>query len=435
MIQLTFEHRTSGTVVSTIDFQTDGRVLGYIPTTSEKETVTESCELLIEEDSSADLQSKIRAIETMIELAKKHPTGPEGIWVLYSPNTSTPWQSRLVNGAILFDEKTGFLWEKFQAKLELIFERLNYWEEKTATVLKLSNGAVTDANSAPISNAQNSTQELYVWIASTQVGGVLPTPAILEFENTQDDATLVDDLLVGVLHGDGSSTPPTPGTLVAEGAGSADASCSGGSYAAESWSDAAENQLDSWTIDSGNFLQKRYRVVARLRDSVAYTDLFLKAKILAGSIVIAETRWSLVEASKSLVMIGTMKIPPYVLGQVVDIGNVTLALYEKRASGAGIMNLDYLLMMPQDSWRRYEAISGLAYGETLVDDPVKGVLITDDGAGAYSVTQKVMEGEPLMLRPGVKNYLYFLQQDTNGDAPIARTASVVVKAHARRLTI
>jgi len=51
------------------------------------------------------------------------------------------------------------------------------------------------------------------------------------------------------------------------------------------------------------------------------------------------------------------------------------------------------------------------------------------------VTHKVDEGEPLMLVPGVKNVLYFLQDDTDGAAEITRTGSVVVKIHPRRLTI
>jgi hypothetical protein len=130
-----------------------------------------------------------------------------------------------------------------------------------------------------------------------------------------------------------------------------------------------------------------------------------------------------------------MQIPPYILGQFIDIGNLTLGLYEKRASGSGTLNLDYLFILPQDGWRKYGAITGLGYGETLVDDPVREVLYTDDGTSGYKVTNKIEEGEGLMLRPGVKNYMYFLQMDTDGDAPIDRTANVVVKAHARRLTV
>ena len=435
-MQLTIEHRSSGSVVTTINLQSDGcRVLGYVPDSAESDTVSETCDLLIEKDSAINLHSKTRAIEALLDFARRHPTGPEGVWVLYSPNTDTAWQSRLVNGAILHDKNTNFLWEKYRAKIEIIFERLAYWETEDPVTLELSNGSVTDQDAAPIDNCQDGSHDLYVEIDDDQVTGVLPTPAIIEFTSIKNDANLMDHLAVGLFAGDGVNTPPTPGSLVYEGSGNVDATCSGGEYDDLSWADDAENQLTSWTIGSGDFQQKRYRAVVRLQEAVAYTDLWLKAKLLLGSVVISETRWMLVNADDELVVIGSLMIPPFALGEAIDLGNLTLALYEKRAIGAGTLNLDYLILLPQDGWRRYSAISGLAYNETLVDDPVRGVLVTEYGAGSHKVTHKIEEGLPVMLQPGVKNILFFLQDITTGEAAIDRTASVAVLCHPRRLTV
>ena len=438
MIHLSFEKRSSGSVVKTINFNTGGRIVmgSFVPQTTEEERVVDAFDLHMVGSSASDLQEKIQEIETMLAFATSNKRGAEGIWVLYSPDSNiTAWQSRLSGGSVLLDERMGALWREYKTRAQVVFERRNYWEKQSATTLELSNGSVTKQTTAPVDNAQDGSHDLYVEIDSDQVEGVLPTPAIIKFENTKNDATLVDDLLIGVIQGDGNSTLPTPGTLVCEGSGTVDVSCSGGEYAGLNWSDDAENQLETWAIDSGDFLQKRYRAVARLQASVAYTDLYLQARLLVGTIEIARTRWMLVDAGVEMVMIGSLQIPPYALGEAIDLGNITLALYEKRASGSGTLNLDYILLMPQDSWRRYGAISGLAYGETLIDDPVREILVTEYGAGSYKVTQMVKEGKPLMLRPGVKNYLYFLQQDTDSDAPIARTASVVVKVHPRRLTV
>jgi hypothetical protein len=163
----------------------------------------------------------------------------------------------------------------------------------------------------------------------------------------------------------------------------------------------------------------------------------LKAKLLTGTTVIAETRWDLVDDGKELQVIGTLTIPPYGMGEPIDVGNLTLGLYEKRAAGAGEIKLDYMILIPQDSWRKYSMIStGLAYNETMIDDPIRDVLLTEDvGGGTYKVTHRIEEGDPLMLRPGEKNVLYFLQDITSGEAPIDRTATVTIKAHARRLTL
>lgn len=437
MIQLSFERRTSGSVVSTINFQASGhRVMDtFIPQSSSNEKVTDSFNLFIIGDDADDLVDKVRAVEVMLDFAKTHPSGPEGVWVLYSPDMGTAWQSRVSDGALLMDDQMGKLWKADKTRAQVVFERRNYWETEEAVTLELSNGSVTDQTAAPIDNCQDASHDLYVEIDDDQVPGVLPTPAIIEFTSTKNDANLMDYLAVGLFAGDGINTPPTPGSLVCEASGNVDATCSGGEYDDLTWADDAENQLLSWTIASGDFYQKRYRAVVRLRDDVAYTDLWLKAKLLSGSVVIAETRWMLVNAGEELVVIGSLMIPPFALGEAIDLGNLTLALYEKRATGAGTINLDYLILLPQDGWRRYSAISGLAYNETLVDDPVRGALVTEYGAGSHKVTSKIEEGEPVMLQPGVKNILYFLQDITTGEAAIDRTASVTVKCHPRRLTV
>jgi len=436
MIQLSFELRSSGSVVKTVNLQANGRKVidFYIPQTSDVDKVTDSFELFIKGNDSADLVDKVREIENLLKFASSHKTGPEGVYVLYSPDTVTAWQSRVSGGALLPEGSMNNLWREDKTRCQIVFERNNYWETEDPVILELTNGSVTGQMAAPIANCQDGIHDLYVEIAADQVEGVLPTPAILEFSNTQNDTTEVDELLVGVLHGDGLTTPPSPGTLVIEGTGVIDATCSGGYYDEMTWLDDAENQLETWSIDSGDFMQKKYRAVVRLRDSVVYTDLWLKVKLLSGTTVISETRWMLVEAGQELVVIGSLTIPPYLLGEAVDIGTLTLGLYEKRASGSGSLDMDYILLMPQDAWRRYGAISGLDYNEKLIDDPVRGVLITQLGA-SYLVTHKIDEGEPLMLRPGVKNYLYFMQMDDVGEAPIDRTASVTVKCHPRRLTV
>jgi hypothetical protein len=111
-----------------------------------------------------------------------------------------------------------------------------------------------------------------------------------------------------------------------------------------------------------------------------------------------------------------------------------VALYEKRAAGAGTLTLDFLAAIPQDSWRKFDAIVGLAYNETLVDNPVEDTLVTKYSTN-YKITHKLTEGDAIMLQPGVKNVLYFLHDTATGTAPIARTANVVVKCHPRRLTV
>lgn len=441
MIGLSLETRSSGTVVSVINFNAGGYKLldGFCPQTEARDQkVTEQFDILIKGASDSDLETRVRAVELALDFAKSHPAGPDGVWILFSPRdtTLTAWQSRVSGGALVHGPDLNRYWKNSKVVAQVIVERAAYWESEEPAVLELTNRAGSSQASADIVNHQDggATDDLYVEIAADQVTGVLPTPAIIEYKNTVNDAVLVDHLTVGHFAACGANAPPTAGSLIFEGDVTADAACSGGKYATLTWADALENSLITWSLASGAFRQKNYKVLARLKTAVAYTDLWLQARLLMGTKIIAETRWMLVEAGDELITIGSMQIPPFRFGSAIDLGNLSLVLYEKRVSGAGSINLDYVATIPQDSWRRLGAITGLAYNETLLDDPVNDLLVTAYG-GSHKVTHKVDEGGPVMLQPGVKNVLYFLHDTTTGTAPIERTANVVVKIHPRRLTV
>ena len=442
MIGLKLETRSGGTVVSTIDFNADGYKLldGYFPNNEVSNSiVNEAFDLLIKGSENSDLETKVRELELALDFANSHEDGPDGVWILFSPQDMilTAWQSRVSGGTLVHNEDFNKYWKRIKASVHVIVERKPYWETTEAVVLELTNRGGSEGASAALVNHQDAgaTDDVYVEIGADQVSGVLPTPAIIEFKNTTNDAVLVDHLSIGHFAASGGNAPPAAGSLIFEGAVTADAGCSGGSYEALTWADAVENQLKTWTLASGAFRQKNYKVLARLQAAVVYTDLWLQARLLMGTKVITETRWVLVEAGKELITIGSMQIPPFRFGSHIDLGNLTLALYEKRASGAGMVNLDYLATLPQDSWRRLGAISGLGYNETLIDNPVESSLVTLYGSASYKVTHKVDEGQAILLQPGVKNVLYFLHDTDAGTAPTARTAEVVVKVHPRRLTV
>jgi hypothetical protein len=438
MIHLSLELRSGGTVKTTIDFESSGyKVLdGYYPRTSDQDKpVTDSFDLLLS-GVAADLIDNLREIELALDFAGKHPSGPDGVWILFSPSeVIDQWQSRLVGGSVLLDEGLNLQWKNNRLRLRVVVQREPWWEETTATTLTISNSAGTDDH-VDIYNHQDAGtgHDFYAQIGADQVEGGLPAPAIIEYKPTINDGVLVDHLYIGHFAASKPLTPPTAASMVFEGSGQSDGNCSGSAYDDLTWSDETETQLVTWAFDTEAFIQRNYKLLARLRDVVAYTDLFLKCKLLSGSTVLAETRWQQVTASKSLVVIGSLQIPPFKHGTYVDLGNLTLGLYSKRAGGAGAMNLDFVTALPLDGWRVFTKITGLAYNETLVDNPVDDVIYTAYGS-AYKVTSLLEEGEPIMLMPGVINLLYFLADTSTGTAPIERTAEVTVKYHARRRTV
>ena len=440
MIDLILEMRAGESDRVIIDLNAAGyRVLnGYYPETGNESMVTDSFDLMVTGSTETDLESKVRAIELALDYARDHQNGPDGVWLLFSPHADvlTAWQSRVTGGAVLHDSKLARRWKETKAKVEVVIERRAYWETEAPVTLTIANSGGAAGLTANIVNHEDSDagDDFYIEIGSDQVSGALPTPAIIEYKNTTNDVRTVENLLVGHFAASDPHTPPTPSGLILEGVGTADANCSGGAYAALSWIDENESQVATWSLATIDLRQRYYKFVARFQATFAYTDLWLKIKLLSGTDILAETRWALMSASKSLQVIGTIQIPPFRHGNYIDIGSLTVGLYEKRAGGAGTANLDFLAMMPQDSWRKFGAISGLAYNETLIDNPVKETLVTAVGA-AFKVTHMLDEGNPVMLQPGVKNVLYFLHDCDDGSAAIARTATVAVKCHPRRLSV
>jgi len=334
---------------------------------------------------------------------------------------------------VMLDAKLDHRWRELKAVVRVVIERMPWWETVEPVTLDTSNSGGT---SGAIVNHQDATtgHDFYLEIADTAVPGGLPTPAIIEFKNTVDDARTVDNIYIGQFVESKPASLPTETTLVLEGSGSADAACSGGAYATLSWTGATENQLATWSLATTFMGQRYYKLIARFRDTFAYTDLWLQARLLSGSLVLAQTRWEMMSASRALQLIGTLQIPPFRHGAYIDLGNLTVALYEKRAGGDGTINLDYIALLPQNGWRHYGAISGLAHDKILIDNPVDDYLVTNY-ITSYEVTHMVEGGLPIMLKPGVKNILYFLHDTDTGTAPIARTATVTIKCHPRKRTI
>ena len=440
MIHLSFEMRSgSGSIRKLIDFTAEGYLIldGYYPNESGEATVNDSFNLLVRGSDSDDLTEKIRAIELALKYASEHKSGPDGVWVMFAPQDGEDtWQSRIVNGTIFHDSRLSVRWKQQRSRVQVVIERNPYWETIEPVTLLVDNSAGEAGLTADIVNHEDAGagDDFYIEIDDDQVEGVLPTPAIIEFKNTVDSARTVENLYVAHFAASEPHNPPTASGLILEGTGESDAGCSSGTYKALSWSDENESQTASWSLATADLRQRYYKFVARFKDTFAYTDLWLKIKLLSGSDILAETRWALMSASKSLQVIGSIQIPPFRHGNYIDIGNLTVGLYEKRAGGSGTANLDFLAMMPQDSWRKFGAISGLAYNETLMDNPVEETLVTASGAN-YKVTHMLDEGNPVMLQPGVKNVLYFLHDCDDGSAAIARTATVAVKCHPRRLSV
>ncbi len=419
----------------------------YVPRMGDGVSVTDSVELEFSGTSATDIQTAAQSVQkamadaVRLTLNKSNAADkvylhykPEGIAKAYRtelmPASTKEWRLELDE-----DSLGKARWEDaFKVKGLLVWKRADWWEDASSYYLPLANVGGT-FTAGTVTNHQNEagTASFYVSISGGSITGDVATPAILHYTNLVNDAAKVGNLYVGQFVEGIKNTTPAPGTLIFEGTASADAGCSGGSYTALSFAGTVEASMISWTIPATNAYEgHRYKFIARFKDSFAFTDLYLKAKYEIGGAVLAETRWQLAAANEQLQVIGSMKLPP--MRGTYTGGSV--ALYSKRAGGAGTVNFDYMAAIPQDGWRTYAPIGGLGYNQKLYDDPGNESLYTADlTTSEFTKTHYASEGEPVKLVPGVDNTLYFLHETTGGTADITRTAEIKIAYRPRRRLI
>lgn len=432
-----------------IDLNAGGYQLmdGYYPDVSGDARDTDKINVTVKGSSEADLKSKIRAIEHIFIYATNHPDGPDGAYVYYAPNAAsiTPNRSRITDGAVLVDKSLHTSWRENIAMIQVVFERMPWWETADPVTLTIkSETSGVQGTAVPVQNAMDDLGGNYIYLFDPTEIGTLPTPAIILYKNTTNNARKVHNLYVGHYIGnDVSELPNIGGMLLMDAYGTLDATCSYGAYQTLSWTGTGENQLKVWQIEN-NFHPSRgrfhyFKLMARFRDAVAYTDLYLKAKFLLGTglgaVVVAETPWNKMAASKQLQAIGTMQFTPFRNFNNIQINELSVGLYGKRAGGDGSINLDYINLMPLDHWRNYSPIQGLIYNDTLEDNPVIDILHSYTSSVSSKITHIIGSGEAIMLQPNQPNALYFLHEIDDGTAPVDRTGLVTIKCHPRRRTV
>lgn len=137
-IQLTITYDST-----TIDLMADGYVVqdGYYPETATdlNAQVSESIDVYIRGSSQADLAGKIRAINRAFEQARRHPTGPGGVYLNFALDKSLElWRSRISDGTVDLDSGLTRRWKALGMKVGVIVERAPWWEGPEAQ-LALSN--------------------------------------------------------------------------------------------------------------------------------------------------------------------------------------------------------------------------------------------------------------------------------------------------------
>ena len=104
------------------------------------------------------------------------------------------------------------------------------------------------------------------------------------------------------------------------------------------------------------------------------------------------------------------------------------------SAGNKTINLDCIMLMPTDGYRKLHSSSGVAQNSVLIDDGVLGNYYQT--ISSEMVKDVTAEGKPIMVYPGIDNRLYFIQHsETASTADRDRLITVAVYYRERRATL
>lgn len=416
----------SGTI--SLNDGTNYRLMEYTPKTGDTKLTTDLITVELLGTASNDIAARLGSINTAFRESMERAGNSQlgKVYLRYQPNGYTSaWQSEIVPyegaeeaGRVDLDEgayNTG-QWDKYRVKANLTVTRRDWWEgaSRSATI---SNSNGTTASQLKFYNHNDNEGSAtdyhinYVSIASNQITGDLPTPALLRIQNygTSPLGTINIHIFQNVNY--------QPGTLVhfyeldnLGGSAVAGSVYSGGTCVRSIWDNSSATAVAWGTVlpVDGTALHGQYVNVMVGFGTPPPSDTWMKFReVNSGTVILYESPYTLLGTSNYVQSLGVARFPTtYFTG----MGTTYFALIAKRTDG-GTLDLDYLQLSPLDGYRKFEncLFLGSDGNNVLIDDP-----ITNDSYYGYyrnvdTNSYKLNSlGDYIYLVPNKDQRLYFL---------------------------
>lgn len=371
-----------------------------IPRAVEGGRCEEQIDLLLE-GTSASIQLLLQNLERL--LARVRGGQHAGLHLMPSA-ADTEWEARLLDGRVdLLGSGTVERGRGSQA-LRLWLLRCDCWQGSlTALPLSNPNGANVVDGLPLFNHCDGDALHANYADASGALGG-LPSPAQVEVIHDLSAPEAVTDLWLG------EGIAPLPqGFLEGEVAISslatetiADAASSGGGYRRVSWNGDDPVEILRWELGSGWLAQaggRPFRPLLRFANHFTFDDLRLSIQVHDAENVLFESPAQTMQPGVRLQELPPVLLPPWF--PVTDPpAALTLILIGQRAAGGGsTLDLDFMALLPLESWRRYASLAGLPFGARLVDDPLSGRCVAVHPQSGEQAGHLAL-GPGLEVRPG-----------------------------------
>jgi hypothetical protein len=392
------------------------------PDSRDPDHATETLEVLISGASLSAIQTNVRAVELLLEAAKRRFTnqsGPRIFFTVQWDGEGSAWRAEVTDGRLETEEAPDQL-RRGRVETALILTRGPFEGDEVQLTLTNANGTNNTAGLVIWNhNDGGAGHDNWASIDAAEVGGTLPAPVRVRFVSNISGSRYWRGWWI-------STNPYTDQanfTHVIEGEDrvtgygtiTANATCSGGNYNSLSVTTSGQMQWDISAADVARAGGHPFRILARFHGSnnnlnyaqACIYDATGFVELLSGDLVQSDTY--------GVMDLGVLRIPPDVYATGYGAVRLILKLY---VTGTKTITLDYIQLMPADTTRM------------MVQRGMTHVLNTENGfdeseGRAYGGTAAagtpiyIMKGAPLLLEPGKTQRLYLLVTDSTGGSDIA----------------
>jgi hypothetical protein len=392
--------------------------------------VTETLELLIQGSDVADVQSNVRAIQTLLEVGQRRQNTGMGnrlFLIVQLAGEASAWRSEILSARLVLDDASDQL-ARLKVEGALIVTRRFFWEANTETQLSMSSSeTTTPATTVVLYNNDDATAAAtnYIHIASTQVTGVLPAPLRLRITNAEVSAVGWQDFYIAnTVFCDPSNFDPF--LLGSEAAGGA----------TFNWATNSDEVAFRWSLSDARLtdLAGQYvRIVVAFAD--ASNNVYLRPEIQATTLQIPlyVGKQVLCNAGE-LFDIGSVPIPPgghNLLGTDLDL------VIRAQLIGGGTLVCDFAQLTPggRGVFTRWTQLGfQTASGEGIEDNGPEGTIYYFDGSRRWPIVRKY--GGPVYVWPNRTNRLRVLFRTSNWDSgAVGKKMNAIAYYRPRRLDV
>lgn len=398
----------------------------YEPACSAESLVQERI-LLTLKGTHAQMDAILEALEMKLTLAREynqHGVGMPQYLKLRAQADGLDYVARLLSATLEPLPHSLAYYASGSLSVAISFTRENHFDSAEIQIPLTSNPLTGVALVNHDDSAHNNT----FFVDRDEVETQLPAPLRLEITNTYASGTL-KDIWIGSIQNDLYSPVPSlilEGELGSGGTTVSSATASNGAFQRLTWSASGWSDLTEWDLSAEDLYAFRGRTVLpmlRFANTPSVSGLLLRLSAASSGVTLYEGGEINVPAGMGYLALSPLRLPCGEL-QGLDypaVQQLHLQAY-KPGSSSATLDVDDLLLIPQDSFRSYKGLIGLGQNDQLIDDAFTGISYSKHTD--YELGSHITLGEGHFIQPNQAARFMIFQGDGNNLAPIDRSISV-----------